>query len=93
MFLVKEFYRNENSINHVQKKYEEQFGPHDIPPPQTIHRLVQLFEETGSVMGPESWLTTLHESHLRDEKPPLGSTCWWSSEDSSTAPADPGDTN
>ncbi|KAK8404766.1 hypothetical protein O3P69_001405 [Scylla paramamosain] len=59
IFLVKEFYQSKNSIDCVLKKYQEEFGRCDLPQPQTIQRLVQLFEETGSVLAPEGWLTTL----------------------------------
>lgn len=94
MFLVKEFYRSENSIDCVLKNYQEEFGNHDLPQPQTIHRLVRLFEETGSVRAPdEAWLTPMRESHLRDEKPlPSGIAGCWASENGPDVPADPGDT-
>lgn len=91
IFLVKEFYQSKNSIDCVLKKYQEEFGRCDLPQPQTIQRLVQLFEETGSVLAPEGWLTTLHQSHLNDEKPSSGSACWWTVEDGPTVPPDPGD--
>ncbi|KAG0715962.1 hypothetical protein GWK47_010759 [Chionoecetes opilio] len=91
VFLVREFYQNEKSIDCVLKKYQKEFGTSDVPQPHTIHRLVQLFEETGNVLAPAAWLTTVHESYLKHDKPASGSNCWWASENGSTVPADPGD--
>lgn len=77
MFLVKEFYRSGNSIDCVLKNYQEEFGRRDLPRPQTVHHLVRMFEETGSVLSPEEiQLASLHKSHLRDEKLPAGTGCW-----------------
>lgn len=94
VFLVKEFYRNRNSIDCVLKNYREKFGRRDLPRPQTIHQLVRMFEETGSVFGsvlsPEQvHLASLHKSHHRDDKLPLDTGCWWTSENGCTTKSEP----
>lgn len=94
VFLVKEFYRNKNSIDCVLKNYREKFGRRDLPRPQTIHQLVRMFEETGSVFGSvlspeEVQLANLPKSHHEDDKLPLDSNCWWTSENGCTTKSEP----
>lgn len=94
VFLVKEFYRTRNSIDCVLKNYRDKFGRRDLPQPQTVQQLVRMFEDTGSVLGSvpppkEVQLTSMHESHLRDDELPLDGGCWWTSENGCTTKSEP----